>query len=122
MQLALLHDVIEDPETTESELEAKFGIIIPVYVKALTKNKGLPKGEQMIDSLNRIKKLPHEVWAVKLADRITNLQSPPSHWGMEKKVMYLNEAIMILDALKEGNNFLAHRLMRCIENYQKYLN
>jgi (p)ppGpp synthase/HD superfamily hydrolase len=39
----------------------------------------------MLDSLNRTKQLQKEVWAVKLADRITNLQTPPTHWDTVKK-------------------------------------
>jgi len=48
---------------------------------ALTKNENLPKEQQISDSLTRIKKRSFEAWAVKLADRITNLQIPPSVWG-----------------------------------------
>lgn len=39
---------------------------------------------QMQDSLRRIKSQPREVWMVKMADRITNLQPPPGHWSEEK--------------------------------------
>jgi guanosine-3',5'-bis(diphosphate) 3'-pyrophosphohydrolase len=82
----------------------------------LTKNKSLPADIQMADSITRIKKFPLEVWTVKLADRITNLQPPPSHTG---KVKYLDEAKLIYDELKNGNEYFANRLMRCIENYKK---
>jgi guanosine-3',5'-bis(diphosphate) 3'-pyrophosphohydrolase len=51
----------------------------------LTKKENLPKGEKMVDSLKRIKDLQKEVWAVKLADRITNLQEPPQSWDNFKK-------------------------------------
>ena len=74
----------------------------------------------MMDSLQRIKKLPYEVWAVKMADRITNLQKPPSHWDNEKKKKYRAEAQVILDELGTGNVFLAERLRLLIEDYRKY--
>jgi guanosine-3',5'-bis(diphosphate) 3'-pyrophosphohydrolase len=122
IQLALLHDVLEDTGTTKSELEEKFGFIIPIYVKALTKNKELPKEEQMADSLNRIKKLPKEVWAVKMADRITNLQPPPVHWSNEKIQEYLLEAVLICETLKGANQYLENRLKLEIVNYEKYIN
>ena len=79
IQAALLHDTIEDTDTTFSEVEENFGTAVANAVLALTKNESLPKEEQMMDNLKRIKKLPYEVWAVKMADRITNLQKPPSH-------------------------------------------
>jgi len=65
-------------------LEDRFGKAVTDGVKALTKNESLPKDRQMSDSLHRIKLQPSEIWAVKLADRITNLQPPPAYWSREK--------------------------------------
>ncbi|WP_242499260.1 HD domain-containing protein [Flavobacterium sp. 140616W15] len=84
-QIALLHDTLEDTATTFDELELEFGIEIAKGVSALTKNGNLPKEERMLDSLNRISSQRKEVWAVKLADRITNLQKPPKTWNSLKK-------------------------------------
>lgn len=122
VQVALLHDTIEDTSTDFTELEYKFGIEIANAVSALTKNEMLPKEQQMHDSLNRIKQLQAEVWAVKLADRITNLQPPPPNWNSEKKLNYQMEARIILRELKEGNNYLAKRLEAKIEEYGSYIN
>ncbi len=71
----------------------------------------------MNDSLKRIKLLRPEVWAVKLADKITNLQPPPPHWNNERKISYREEAKLIHSELKYGNEFLAKRLERKIEEY-----
>ena len=79
IQAALLHDTIEDTDTRFSEVEENFGLEVANAVMALTKNESLPKEEQMMGSLQRIKKLPYEVRSVKMADRITNLQKPPLH-------------------------------------------
>ena len=121
VQVALLHDTLEDTATTRKELETKFGKEVAKAVSALSKNLKLPKAEQMADSLKRIKKLRPEVWAVKLADRITNLQAPPPHWDQQKINDYRDEAIQILAALREGNDDLAGRLEGKIEAYSKYL-
>jgi guanosine-3',5'-bis(diphosphate) 3'-pyrophosphohydrolase len=121
VQVALLHDTIEDTATDFQEIENKFGMEIAKAVSALSKNKSLPKDRQMQDSLNRIKALQKEVWSVKLADRITNLQPPPSHWNNAKKLKYQQEAQTILNELKNGNDYLAKRLEAKIEEYNKYL-
>ena len=118
VQAALLHDTIEDTSTDFAELESKFGIEVATAVSALTKNNGPTKEQSMVDSLARIKKMPFEIWAVKLADRITNLQPPPKHWDNERKISYREEAQLILSELKEGNEFLARRLETKIEEYQ----
>jgi guanosine-3',5'-bis(diphosphate) 3'-pyrophosphohydrolase len=121
VQLALLHDTLEDTSTEFGELEDLFGIELAEAVSALTKNGDLPKDQQMQDSLNRIKKLRSEVWAVKLADRITNLQPPPPHWDRDKRINYQAQARIILSELGEGNVYLARRLKAMIETYGDYL-
>lgn len=117
VQLALLHDVLEDTDATFEELSEKFGKEVAEGVLALTKNAELPKDERVADSLEKIKRQPKEVWAVKLADRITNLQQPPHFWTPEKIEKYRQEATMILKELRGGNTCLEHRLQRKIEEY-----
>lgn len=118
---ALLHDAIEDTNTTADEIEALFGTTVTESVLALTKNKNLPNDQSMSDSLERIKQQPKEVWAVKLADRITNLQQPPAHWNNDKKKEYLEEAGAIYEALKDGNEYLANRLRIKTQEYERYI-
>ena len=121
IQVALLHDTIEDTDTTPEEIARLFGNDIAAGVIALTKNEALPKEEQIADSVKRIKLLAKEVWAVKLADRITNLMPPPGDWDKEKIQYYYNDSQMILDELKDGNTYLANRLHEKIMEYGKYL-
>lgn len=120
VQVALLHDTLEDTPATFSELENLFSTEIAEAVTALTKNTSLPKTERMADSLARIRKLRPEVWAVKLADRITNLQPPPPHWDKEKIAKYHAEAKTILRELKDGNDYLAKRLEKKIAEYKLF--
>lgn len=117
VEVALLHDTLEDTSTTVEELASLFGNEVAAAVLALTKNNALPSSEKMQDSLNRIKLLPKEVWAVKLADRITNLQKPPLHWDAAKINAYKNEAILLLDELTGGNAYLEERLGKKIMSY-----
>jgi (p)ppGpp synthase/HD superfamily hydrolase len=118
IQCALLHDTIEDPGIKYDKLKDEFGIRVANGVKALSKNKDIKsKEEQMTDSLERIKKQPKEVWMVKLADRISNLQPPPLDWDQEKISKYKNEAKLIYDNLKDASKFLADRLKEKIDNY-----
>lgn len=122
VQLALLHDTLEDTTTEFDELKAKFGDEVAQGVSALTKKKELPsKAEQMEDSLERINKLQKEVGIVKLADRITNLQEPPAYWTNEKKRSYRQEAERINEALERKNEFLNKRLETKISDYEKYI-
>lgn len=117
VQCALLHDTLEDTPTDEAELVSRFGAEVAAGVRALTKNATLAKSEAMADSLRRIREQPVEVWAVKLADRISNLGPPPSHWTAEKIAGYAEEAQTILDALGEAHEPLARRLAERIAQY-----
>ena len=125
IQCALLHDTIEDTITTYEQLIEIFGIAVANGVNALTKDesigknlvKQLKKERQMADSLERIRQQPIEIWIVKMADRITNLQPPPEDWTPEKIDRYGEEAILIHDRLKEGSGYLADRLMKKIDDY-----
>ena len=111
VQCALLHDVIEDTETTREDLENEFGPEVFEGVLALSKSNILKsKQEKMADSLVRIKQQPREVWMVKLADRITNLQPPPAHWDSEKVERYREEGKLILNELGDASPFLSKRL------------
>ncbi len=120
VQCALLHDVLEDTRVRYEEVEATFGKAVADGVLALTKDKKLPKPEQMPECLARIRLQPREVWMVKLADRITNLQPPPKHWPKSKVREYHQEAHVIHAALKDASPFLADRLSRKIQEYAAF--
>jgi (p)ppGpp synthase/HD superfamily hydrolase len=117
IQAALLHDTIEDTATTYDDLQQTFGQAVADGVLALTKDQTLAKSLQMADSLTRIQQQPVEIWMVKMADRITNLQAPPHYWTPEKIAAYRQEAIEIHTALKDGNDYLSDRLQQKIANY-----
>jgi (p)ppGpp synthase/HD superfamily hydrolase len=118
---ALLHDTIEDTATTHAELADRFGTAVADGVLALSKDSALPKAEQMADSLRRIQAQPHEVWMVKLADRITNLGRPPRSWLPDKRRYYRDEAILIADTLGAVSPALEAHLRARIAAYATYL-
>jgi (p)ppGpp synthase/HD superfamily hydrolase len=117
VQCALLHDVVEDTDRTADQVRAVFGAAVASGVLALSKDKTLPKDQQLRNSLQRIQGQPPEIWMVKLADRITNLQPPPAHWSREKIAAYREEAVLIHGCLGKASPFLAARLERKIEAY-----
>jgi (p)ppGpp synthase/HD superfamily hydrolase len=117
VQCALLHDTIEDTDTTYEQIRSSFGLRVADGVQALSKNPDLAKSERLTDSLTRIKQQPIEVWMVKLADRITNLQPPPAHWTSEKILRYQAEAVEIHAHLQSASSYLASRLAEKIQHY-----
>ena len=118
VQCALLHDVLEDTDTDYPTLSAAFDTQIADGVLALTKDCRRAKSDAMSDSLLRIKAQPREVWAVKIADRITNLQPPPETWPLDKRLAYCDEAELILWELESCSGYLAERLRQKIVIYR----
>ncbi len=121
MQCALLHDVLEDTARSFEELRVAFGRTVAEGVEALSKRPAESKRAAMLDSLQRIRAQPHEIWMVKLADRICNLQSPPHYWPLEKRRAYQEEARIILAELGAASPALAARLREKIESYSAFL-
>lgn len=121
LQSALLHDTLEDTDVSIEDLRSNFGEKVSLCVSALTKNMDLPKEDRMKDSLNRIIQEGRSACIVKLADRITNLQIPPSYWSKEKKEQYLAEAELILHMLQNTHSYLENRLRTRIKIYLNYL-
>ena len=121
IQCAVLHDTIEDSDATFEQIKTEFGESVANGVLALTKDNSLEKHLQMADSLRRIKEQPREIWMVKLADRISNLQAPPHYWNQNKVVRYREEGIQIYEALKDASPFLASRLATKIEDYKAFI-
>ena len=105
---ALLHDTLEDTDTSLEEIVEIFDDAIMAGVSALSKDKTLK--EPMQDSLVRIQAQPQEIWIVKLADRIANLHIPPPHWNREKCLSYAEEAQIILDTLGSASPILSCKL------------
>ncbi len=118
VQCALLHDVVEDTDVTIDAVRERFGVDVAAGVAALSKDPKIEgKAKAMQDSLARIRAQPHEVWMVKLGDRITNLQPPPSYWKQDKIAAYCEEARVIHATLREACPVLGPRLQDKIAAY-----
>lgn len=115
---AWLHDTVEDTETTPDILEAHFGPSITAGVMALTKNASMSKTEAMLDSISRLKQQSSSVRAIKLADRIVNLEPPPANWSTKKRSRYADEADLILNELGDSSAWLSSRLTNAIARYR----
>jgi len=84
---ALLHDVIEDTNTTYLEVEKEFGEKVAIMVDIMTH----PKGMSYIDYIKRIKKTKNKgAIAIKIADISDNLADSPSDYAIEKSAKALD--------------------------------
>jgi GTP diphosphokinase / guanosine-3',5'-bis(diphosphate) 3'-diphosphatase len=97
---AVLHDTIEDTETTAAELESRFGSKIAGVVVEVTDDKSLPKEVRKQLQIEHAANASQEAKLVKLADKICNLRdilnAPPADWPAERKQAYFDWAAQVV--------------------------
>ncbi|WP_321952036.1 HD domain-containing protein [Paraburkholderia bannensis] len=101
---ALLHDTIEDTETTAAEIETQFGLEVAQIVQEVTDDKRLPKAERKRLQIEHAAHISAQAKLVKLADKIANLRdianSPPADWSLERKREYFAWSKAVVDQLR----------------------
>src|SRR3977135_3612162 len=101
---ALLHDTLEDTETTVEELTGAFGRRVAGIVEEVTDTKWLQKGTRKKLQVARAGRSSSAAKLVKPADKICNLRdllaSPPADWSVERKRDYFDWAKSVVDRVR----------------------
>jgi len=101
---ALLHDTVEDTDTTPEELEREFGGEIRGIVMDVTDDKTLEKAERKQRQIEHAAHISDQAKLVKLADKISNLRdvasNPPSGWNLQRRQGYFDWAMAVIDRLR----------------------
>lgn len=104
LMAALLHDTVEDTETTEAELVARFGPEVAAVVMEVTDDGSLPKATRKALQVEHASRLSPEAQLVKLADKICNLRdvasNPPVHWPLERRREYFDWARDVIAGMR----------------------
>ena len=107
---ALLHDTVEDTETTPEEIELHFGVTIRSVVEEVSDDKSLGKQACKQMQIDRAPSLSRRARAVKLADKICNLRdvvvNPPTGWELERRQAYFDWAKCVIDGLRGDHEIL----------------
>jgi guanosine-3',5'-bis(diphosphate) 3'-pyrophosphohydrolase len=101
---ALLHDTIEDTETSAPELEAEFGAAIASIVVEVTDDKRIAKADRKRLQIEHAAHISPRAQLVKLADKICNVRdvagSPPPSWPLQRRQEYFDWAKQVIDQLR----------------------
>lgn len=111
MIATLLHDVLEDTDTSYPEIKAIFGDKVASIVNELSK----PETMQKEDWLKKFINLSKEAKIIKMADRIDNLRDLPKNNSSSEWIKsYAEQADLILKNCGKMNKDLADELKNSI--------
>ena len=101
---AVLHDTIEDTETTPQELGREFGRVIRDVVLEVTDDNTLPKAERKRRQVESAAAASDAAKLVKLADKICNVRDiashPPANWSLRRRQKYFDWAAQVVDRMR----------------------
>ena len=122
---ALLHDTLEDTETTPEELEAEFGKKVCDYVLDVTDDKTLPKDERKRRQIEHAKKISKGAALIKLGDKISNVtdvtNNPPADWDINRRKQYLDWAEKVIENCPKVNDRMENKFQEIIKQGREAL-
>jgi len=107
---ALLHDTVEDTETTLAEITHLFGEAVATIVEELTDDKSLPKATRKQLQVEHFAHVSDCAKLVKLADKIANVRdmaiAPPADWSLERRREYCDWGKRVVDQIRGTHDVL----------------
>ena len=107
LMAAVLHDTLEDTQTTPLELEGRFGAEVRRVVEEVTDDKSLPKHVRKQLQIEHAPHVSERAKLVKLADKICNVRDvthdPPPDWSLERRREYLDWTEKVVQGCRGSN-------------------
>jgi guanosine-3',5'-bis(diphosphate) 3'-pyrophosphohydrolase len=97
---AVLHDTVEDTDTTFEELDARFGAMVATLVREMTDDKTLAKDVRKQRQIDHAPSASPLAKQLKIADKIANIRdivfTPPADWSRDRKLKYFTWAEQVV--------------------------
>ncbi len=104
---AVLHDTVEDTETSFDEIAAQFGATVADVVREVSDDKSLPKERRKLLQIEHAASGSARAKQLKIADKICNLRdiaaSPPAGWSVVRCREYLDWAQAVVAGCRGVN-------------------
>jgi len=121
LQAALLHDTVEDTDTSLTEIEQEFGAKVRDIVDEVSDDKDKEKAERKRLQIVHAPHASTEAKLVKLADKLYNLRdlerAPPPNWSKERKEEYFIWASKVVKGCRGVNPYLEDLLDKLFEKH-----
>jgi guanosine-3',5'-bis(diphosphate) 3'-pyrophosphohydrolase len=113
LMAAVLHDTLEDTQTTPEELETRFGAEVRALVEEMTDDKRLPAAERKRLQIEHSPHISQQAKLIKLGDKIANVSdvtsAPPAKWSRERRRDYLDWTERVIAGCRGVNQALEAR-------------
>lgn len=122
---AILHDTVEDTETTLAELEKQFGPKVSGIVGEVTDDKTLKKeARKKLQEVNA-PRASSQAKQLMIADKINNVRdimnSPPANWPRNRKLEYLLWATRVVAGCRGINDLLDRAFDEAVDEVAGHL-
>ena len=121
LQAALLHDTVEDTETTPEEIEAEFGRDVRCVVDEVTDDKSLPSKERKRLQIEHAPNATPRAKLVKLADKLYNLRDlereNPVGWSEERREQYFAWSAQVCSGLVGVNTAIEAEVEKLLRKH-----
>jgi len=125
LMAAILHDTIEDTDTSPEELEARFGRETRLLVQEMSDDKALDKMERKRLQVEHAPLLSEKAKLIKLADKICNVRDvthrPPIRWPLPRRREYLDWTERVVAGCRGGNAALEAHYDRVLREGRELL-
>ena len=122
---AILHDTLEDTETTPAEIEARFGARVRAIVEEVSDDRALPRDRRCAPQVAKAPGLSLGAQLIKLGDKICNVNdvayAPPAGWSRERRVEYVEWTAQVVVGCRGASAALAERYDRVLEEVRRAL-
>ena len=123
LSAALLHDTLEDTDTSAHELDKNFGSRVRIIVEELTDNDMLTFSQSKQMQIDNAPYLSKDATLVRIADKISNvsdvIENPPAEWNQKRCNKYVDWAEAVMNNCQKVNQDLENHFFELLTEYRK---
>jgi GTP diphosphokinase / guanosine-3',5'-bis(diphosphate) 3'-diphosphatase len=122
---AILHDILEDTNTSEHEIQEFFGEEVLRVVLEVSDDKSQERIERKRQQVIHAPDLSKTARLIKLSDKLVNcldiLESPPKNWSLGRRREYIQWAADVVAEIRGTNEALENVFDEMLANAERQL-
>ncbi|MBA7528691.1 hypothetical protein ES705_20879 [subsurface metagenome] len=121
---AVLHDVLEDTNAREDEIEKRFGNKVLSIVCEVTDDMRLSSSQRKELQIQTAKGLSFEAHCIKIADKTCNIRDilyTRIKWSRKRKMQYINWAIKVIEQIRDTHPGLVEEFYTIVRKSKELL-